>query len=134
MRLGWYLLLIAALFCAPNLVASSFSQSDNSVVADIKNKQGSYFTSRIENLSEKLSLTSDQQAKMRPILEQEMGLLEQIRGNPVLSKKEKVKRLQAIVSGSDNEMKSFLSAEQWQKLQGLRKNQKAELKKYAEAK
>ncbi|PYY11762.1 MAG: hypothetical protein DMG61_18090 [Acidobacteria bacterium] len=104
------------------------------MVADLKNKQGSYFTSRIENLSDKLSLTSDQQAKMRPILEQEMGLLEQIRGNPVLSKKQKVKRLQAIVSGSDNEMKPFLSAEQWQKLQGLRKDQKAELKKYAEAK
>jgi len=52
----------------------------------------------------------------------------------MLSKKQKVKRLQAIVSGSDNEMKPFLSAEQWQKLQGLRKDQKAELKKYAEAK
>jgi len=134
MRFGRYLLLIAALFGAPYLIVSSFSQSDNSVVADLTNKQGSYFTSRIENLSEKLNLTSDQQTKMRPILEQEMGLLEQIRANPVLSKKDKVKRLQAIVGGSDNKMKSFLSAEQWQKLQGLRKDQKAELKKYAEAK
>ena len=128
------LVLLTVLFGVINIGANAFSQSDSSVVASIKNNQGRYFTSRIENLTEQLNLTPDQQKRMRPILEQEVGYLEQIRGNPVLSKKEKVKRLQTIVQGSDNQMKSFLSEEQWQKLQGLRKGQKAELKKYAEAK
>jgi len=134
MKLGRYLVLLTAIFGVILMGVSAFSQSDNSVVASIKNNQGRYFTTRIENLTEKLSLTSDQQTRMRPILEQEVGYLEQIRGNPALSKKEKVKRLQSIVQRSDNEMKSFLSTEQWQKLQVLRKDQKAELKKYAEAK
>jgi Spy/CpxP family protein refolding chaperone len=128
------LVLLTVLFGVLPIGQNAFSQSDNSVVASIKNNQGRYFTSRIDNLTEQLSLTPDQQRRMRPILEQEVGYLEQIRGNPVLSKKEKVKRLQTIVQGSDNQMKSFLSEEQWQKLQGLRKGQKAELKKYAETK
>jgi len=134
MKLGKYLVLLTAMFGVIHIGVSAFSQSDNSVVASIKNNQGRYFTTRIDNLTEKLNLTSDQQKRMRPILEQEVGYLEQIRGNPALSKKEKVKRLQSIVQGSDNEMKSFLSTDQWQKLQALRKGQKAELKKYAEAK
>jgi len=134
MKLGKYLVLFTAMFGVIHIGVSAFSQSDNSVVASIKNNQGRYFTTRIDNLTEKLNLTSDQQKRMRPILEQEVGYLEQIRGNPALSKKEKVKRLQSIVQGSDNEMKSFLSTDQWQKLQALRKGQKAELKKYAEAK
>jgi len=128
------LVLLTVLFGVLPIGQNALSQSDNSVVASIKNNQGRYFTSRIDNLTEQLSLTPDQQRRMRPILEQEVGYLEQIRGNPVLSKKEKVKRLQTIVQGSDNQMKSFLSEEQWQKLQGLRKGQKAELKKYAETK
>lgn len=125
---------LTVLFGTLQFAVSAVSQSDNSVVASIKNNQGSYFTTRIESLTEKLNLTPDQKARMRPILEQEVGYLEQIRGNPALSKKEKVKRLQTIVQGSDTRMKSFLSEEQWQKLQGLRKTQKAELKKYAESK
>ena len=128
------LLLLTVLFGFLHMGLNAFSQSDSSVVASIKNNQGRYFTSRIDNLTEQLNLNPDQQRRMRPILEQEVGYLEQIRGNPVLSKKEKVKRLQTIVQGSDNQMKSFLSEEQWQKLQGLRKGQKAELKKYAETK
>ena len=128
------LVLLTVLFGVLHIGLNAFSQSDSSVVASIKNNQGRYFTSRIDNLTEQLNLNPDQQRRMRPILEQEVGYLEQIRGNPVLSKKEKVKRLQTIVQGSDNQMKSFLSEEQWQKLQGLRKGQKAELKKYAETK
>lgn len=134
MKFGKHLVLLTAMFGIIHVGVTTFSQSDNSVVASIKNNQGRYFTTRIESLTEKLNLTSDQQTRMRPILEQEVGYLEQIRGNPALSKKEKVKRLQSIVQGSDNEMKSFLSTEQWQKLQALRKDQKAELKRYAEAK
>lgn len=134
MKFGKHLVLLTAMFGIIHVGVTTFSQSDNSVVASIKNNQGRYFTTRIESLTEKLNLTSDQQTRMRPILEQEVGYLEQIRGNPALSKKEKVKRLQSIVQGSDNEMKSFLSTEQWQKLQTLRKDQKAELKRYVEAK
>jgi hypothetical protein len=88
----------------------------------------------MENLTTKLSLTPDQQAKLKPIAEQEVGLLEEIRGNNVLSRKEKLDRLQKIVLDSDKQMKPWLSAEQWQKLQALRSDQKERLKQYAATK
>ena len=86
-----------------------------------------YFTAKIENLTEKLQLNTDQQAKIKPIAEQEVGYLEEIRGNSALSKKDKLKKLKTIVNNSDTQMKSMLSPEQWQKLQTLRKEQKSEL-------
>src|SRR5882762_9621284 len=86
-----------------------------------------YFTAKIENLTEKLQLNTDQQAKIKPIAEQEVGYLEEIRGNSALSKKDKLKKLKTIVNNSDTQMKSMLSPEQWQKLQTLRKKQKSEL-------
>lgn len=134
MRLSMYFLMIAGFLGLSEIALSARLQSDNSVVSDLQTKQATYFNSKIENLTEKLSLSPDQQKQLRPIVEQEMGNLEQIRGNPVLSKKEKVKRLQEIVRESDTRMKSFLSPDQWQKLQALRKSQKAELDQYARAK
>jgi len=86
-----------------------------------------YFTAKIENLTEKLQLNTDQQAEIKPIAEQEVGYLEEIRGNSALSKKDKLKKLKTIVNNSDTQMKSMLSPEQWQKLQTLRKKQKSEL-------
>jgi len=41
--------------------------------------------------SHKLQLTPDQQIKTKPVAEQEVGYLEEIRANPVLSKREKCK-------------------------------------------
>jgi hypothetical protein len=86
-----------------------------------------YFTAKLENLTQKLQLSTDQQAKMKPITEQEIGYLQEIYGNPVLSKGEKLKKLKEIIRGSDTQMKSFLSSEQWKGLQDLRKEQKSEL-------
>jgi len=93
-----------------------------------------YFTSKMENLTTKLELTPDQQARLKPIAQQEVGLLEEIRGNPGLSRKEKLAKLQQIVLDSDKRMRPWLSAEQWEKLQALRKDQKERLKQYAKAK
>ena len=93
-----------------------------------------YFTTKMENLTAKLDLTPDQQAKLKPIAEQEVGLLEEIRGNSGLSRKEKLAKLQEIVLDSDKQMKPWLSVEQWDKLQALRKEQKERLKQYAKTK
>ena len=42
---------------------------------------------KMENLTQKLQLNPDQQAKLKPIAEQEVGYLEEIQLNPVLSKR-----------------------------------------------
>jgi hypothetical protein len=93
-----------------------------------------YFTAKMENLTSKLELTPDQQAKLKPIAEQEVGLLEEVRANSALSRKEKLAKLQQIVLDSDKQMKPWLSAQQWDKLQALRKEQKEQLKQYAKTK
>ncbi len=93
-----------------------------------------YFTTKMKNLTSKLNLSTDQQAKLKPIAEQEVGMLEQIRGNPVLTRKEKLVRLQQVVLDSDQQMRPWLSAQQWEELQALRKSQKAQLEQYAKAK
>jgi Spy/CpxP family protein refolding chaperone len=88
-----------------------------------------YFSMKMQNLSESLDLTEEQQAKLKPIAEQESGEAGQVIFTSVISRKERLNRWEKIVRSSDAKMKSFLSQAQWQKLQEIRKEQKAELKK-----
>lgn len=89
---------------------------------------GEYFSQKLRHLSEKLDLTPDQQAQIKPILEQEAGEAGQFIANPVLSSKDKLKKLETIVRSSDQRLKPILSADQWQTLQDLRGQQRRELR------
>jgi hypothetical protein len=109
-------------------------QADSREANAIKAGGTAYFTTKMENLTTKLDLTPDQQAKLKPIAEQEVGLLVGVRGNPAFSRKEKLAKLQQIVLDSDKQMRPWLSAQQWEKLQALRKDQKERLKQYAKTK
>ena len=91
-----------------------------------------YFSMKLQNLSEKLVLTDDQRAKIKPILEQEAGEVAQIFANPVLSPKDKLNQYERIVRTSDGKIKPLLSATQLQKLQDLRKGQKQDVKRIIE--
>ena len=88
-----------------------------------------YFSLKLQNLSEKLTLSDDQQAKIRPILEQESGELSPLWNNPVISRKEKLDTLQRVVRASDEKIRPILSQSQREKLQEMRKEQKDQLKK-----
>ena len=122
-----YTVLFATLLST--LVVSQQTSADAALA-----NRSNYFTMKLENLTQKLSLSSEQQAKIKPIVEQEVGYLGEIHNNPVLSRQEKLKKLERIVRNSDAEMKPLLSQEQWQKLQTLRTQQKQELNKLAESK
>lgn len=87
-----------------------------------------YFSQKLQHLSEKLDLSPDQQAKIKPILEQEAGEAGQLTSNPVLSSEDKLNKLEKIVRSSDQKLKPILTADQWQTLQNMRKEQKRELK------
>jgi hypothetical protein len=87
-----------------------------------------YFSQKLQHLSEKLDLSPDQQAKIKPILEQEAGEAGESISNPVLSSEDKLNKLQTIVRSSDKKLKPILSADQWQTLQDMRKQQKQELR------
>ena len=96
---------------------------------DLSKAPSQYFSMKLQNLSEKLTLSDDQQAKIRPILEQESGELSPLWNNPVISRKEKLDTLEKVVRASDEKIKPILSQSQREKLQEMRKEQKDQLKK-----
>jgi hypothetical protein len=87
-----------------------------------------YYSQKLKNLKEKLNLTPEQQAKIKPILEQEAGEISQITFNPVMSDEAKLKQFEKSVRESDEKLKPILTSEQLLKLQEMRAQQKEELK------
>jgi hypothetical protein len=96
---------------------------------DMSKVPGQYFSLKMQNLTEKLSLTDDQQTKIKPIVEQESGELSYLWGNPTMSPDDKVKEFEKVVRSSDKKLQPILTPGQIDKLQTMRTEQKAELKK-----
>ena len=96
---------------------------------DLARAPGRYYNTKYQNLSKMLNLTPDQQVQLKPVLQQEAGELGAIYANPALSLDARLRRFEKIVSDSDQKLKVFLSAEQWQTLQNMRKEQKQKLRK-----
>ena len=96
---------------------------------DLSKAPGQYFTMKMQNLTENLNLTDEQQTKIKPIVEQERGEVGAECFTPTIPRKERFKKWEKIVLASDTKMKPILTSAQWQKLQDLRKEQKQDLKK-----
>lgn len=88
---------------------------------------GQYFSMKMRNLTERLQLTEDQQAQIKPIAEQEAGELGYLWGNPVMSDTDKLKQLEKVVRSCDAKLKPILTQEQQAKLEQMRTEQKQEL-------
>jgi hypothetical protein len=88
---------------------------------------GQYFSKKVQHLSEILVLTTNQQAEIKPILEQEAEDLTGICLNPELSRVDKVNQYKRLVRASDDKIKPVLSVSQLQQLTNLRKQQKQDL-------
>jgi hypothetical protein len=88
-----------------------------------------YFSMKQQHLSEALGLTEDQQAKIKPLIEQESSDAGMILWTTVVSPKDKLKEFEKTVRESDAKMQPFLTSTQVDKLQKLRKQQLPELKR-----
>jgi hypothetical protein len=86
-----------------------------------------YFSMKMENLSTSLHLSDEQQARIKPIAEQESAEAGGVIFTPVVPRKERLSQWEKIVRKSDAKMRPILSEAQWQKLQEIRKDQKREL-------
>lgn len=100
---------------------------------DLSRVQSQYFSMKLQNLSQTLQLSDEQQTKIKPIVEQETGEAKQFLGNPALSRKEQLDRWEKLVQSSDAKMKPLLSEAQLEKLEELRKSQKEKVKSYLAA-
>jgi len=89
---------------------------------------GQYFSMKMENLSTSLHLSEEQQARIKPIAEQESAEAGGVIFTPVVPRKERLSQWEKIVRKSDSKMRPILSEAQWQKLQEIRKDQKRELR------
>ena len=97
-------------------------------VLDWSKAPGQYFAMKMENLSQTLGLSVDQQTRIKPILEQEAAEAGQVCFTPTVPPKERLNRWDKVVRASDAKMKPFLSQTQWEKLHEIRKQQKQEIK------
>ena len=88
---------------------------------------GQYFSMKMKNLSTSLHLSEEQQAKIKPIAEQESAEAGGVIFTPVVPRKERLRQWEKIVRKSDAKMRPILSEAQWLKLQEIRKDQKREL-------
>lgn len=95
---------------------------------DWSKARSQYFSMKQQHLSDALGLTDDQQAKIKPLIEQEAGEAGMILWTPVVPAKDRLKQFEKIVKASDAKIKTFLSPAQVNKLTELRKDQKVELK------
>ncbi len=89
---------------------------------------GQYFSMKMKNLTTSLNLTDDQQAKVKPIAEQEAAEASSVIFTPVVSRKERLGQWEKIIRKSDAKLKTILTDAQWQRLLEIRKDQKRELR------
>jgi Spy/CpxP family protein refolding chaperone len=75
---------------------------------------------KLQAISQQLSLTPQQKAKVLPILADEAPKVEAIKNNSSLSGFQKMQQLRAIHQQTDPQMKAILSPAQYQKLQAIR--------------
>lgn len=89
-----------------------------------------YFSNRMAKIIDQLHLTGDQETKVKPIIEQEVGLLEGVHGNPVLSRREKLKKYWTIIRKTNSTLKPILTTEQLAAFQSMQAEQKEKYDKW----
>jgi Spy/CpxP family protein refolding chaperone len=72
---------------------------------------------RLQHLSQMLNLTSDQQQKIRPILDQESQQMQSLRGDTSMSREDKMTKMRSIRENTMSQITPILTADQQKKLQ-----------------
>ncbi len=75
--------------------------------------------SRLREVAEKLGLSDEQKAKIKPILQSEVEKIRELRQNDALSREEKLKKFQSLREEITPKLKSILTAEQFEKWQKI---------------
>lgn len=83
-----------------------------------------YFSHRFDKVSDQLKLTPDQNAKLKPLLENETALMEQVYNNPALSREAKLKKYWSIIGKTNAGIKPILTPDQVTAFDGLVQEQK----------
>ena len=85
---------------------------------------------QIKHLSKKLNLSDDQQAKLKPILEDQRKQMEAIHSDSSLSREDRFSKMQALRQSSDAQIKGVLNEEQQKNFDKMRAEQQDRMKQW----
>jgi len=85
---------------------------------------------QIKHLTKKLSLSDDQQAKLKPILEDQRKQMETIHNDSSLSREDRFSKMQALRQSSDTQIKSVLNEDQQKNFDKMREEQHGRMGKW----
>ena len=103
------------------LVTSALSVAIFALLAPTSFAQKGGTMAKAQAIAEELKLTPQQKEKILPILADELPKVNAIKNDNSLSRMQKMQQLRAIHQQNDPQMKAILSPEQYQKLQGIRR-------------
>jgi Spy/CpxP family protein refolding chaperone len=104
-----------------HVVISALSVAIFALLAPTSFAQKGDAMSKAQAIAQQLNLTPQQKEKILPILAAEVPKVRAIKNDNSLSTMMKMQQLWAIHQQSDPQMKAILSPEQYQKLQGIRR-------------
>ena len=78
---------------------------------------------QLKHLTRKLSLSDDQQAKLKPILEDQRKQMEQIHNDSSLSRQDRFSKMRDLHSSTDSQIKAVLNEDQQKKFDQMREEQ-----------
>jgi periplasmic protein CpxP/Spy len=85
---------------------------------------------QIKHLSKKLNLSDDQQAKLKPIFEDQRKQMEAIHNDSSLSREDRFTKMQALRQSSDAQIKGVLNEEQQKSFDKMRAEQQERMKQW----
>jgi periplasmic protein CpxP/Spy len=85
---------------------------------------------QIKHLSKKLKLSDDQQAKLKPILEDQRKQMDTIHSDSSLSREDRFGKMQELRKSSDDQIKSVLNADQQKSFDKMREEQQDRMKNW----
>ena len=103
------------------LVTSALSVAMFALLAPASFAQKGDAMSKAQAIAQQLNLTPQQKEKILPILAAEVPKVRAIKNDNSISTTMKMQQLRALHQQTDPQMKAILSPEQYQKLQGIRR-------------
>lgn len=114
------MILMAAIFVSMGLAQETSGAGDQGkAAASQPHRSGMNVEDHLKLLSEKLNLSTDQQAKVRPILQDWHDSSEKIKQDESLSQEERTAKLHAEMMKADKGVREVLTDEQKKKLDEL---------------
>ena len=104
-----------------HLVTSALSVAIFALLAPTSFAQKGDAMSKAQAIAQQLNLTPQQKEKILPILAAEVPKVRAIKNDNSLSTMLKMQQIRAIHQQTDPQMKAILTPEQYQKLQGIRR-------------